>query len=53
VRPVITPRFVPTCSPALLHGLGAIARRTGVLVQSHISENKGEVRVILVVLRVS
>ena len=25
VTPVITPRFVPTCSPALMRGLGALA----------------------------
>lgn len=38
VEPVITPRFVPTCSDALLHGLGALAKDTGARVQSHLAE---------------
>ena len=41
--PVVTPRFVPTCSEALLSGLGALARAHGVHVQSHISESRDEV----------
>jgi guanine deaminase len=45
VRPVLTPRFVPTCSPELLRGLGAMAAMDphGIRVQSHISESDGEV----------
>ena len=42
VSPAITPRFVPTCSDALLAGLGKLAakyREQGVYVQSHISES--------------
>ena len=39
VHPVITPRFVPCCTPALLQGLGAIAQRSACHVQSHISES--------------
>ncbi|CAK0782316.1 hypothetical protein CVIRNUC_005629 [Coccomyxa viridis] len=39
VHPVITPRFVPCCTPALLQGLGAIAQRSICHVQSHISES--------------
>lgn len=42
VEPVITPRFVPTCSDALLHGLGALAKETGVRVQSHLSEARDQ-----------
>ena len=41
--PVVTPRFVPTCSSELMHALGAIATEHGLLVQSHVSENPGEV----------
>lgn len=37
----ITPRFVPTCTPELLAGLGRLAAEFGdeVMVQSHISES--------------
>jgi len=42
-QPVITPRFVPTCSAELMRGLGAIAAQHGLLIQSHISENLGEI----------
>lgn len=42
VRPVVTPRFVPTCTRGLLASLGELARREGVFVQSHISESDGE-----------
>lgn len=43
VFPIITPRFIPTCSPAMLQQMGAMAQRTGMAVQSHLSENKQEV----------
>ena len=41
--PVITPRFIPTCSIALLQGLGKLAKSENVLVQSHLSESNDEV----------
>ncbi|KAL1728585.1 hypothetical protein EV714DRAFT_214809 [Schizophyllum commune] len=43
VAPVITPRFVPTCSPALLDGLGALAKERDVRVQSHLAEAHDQV----------
>ena len=39
MHPVITPRFVPTCTPELLQGLGALAAQHRCHVQSHISES--------------
>ncbi|POM63186.1 Guanine deaminase, partial [Phytophthora palmivora] len=42
VKPVVTPRFVPTCSLELLRGLGALAEKYDVHVQSHIAESKDE-----------
>jgi guanine deaminase len=39
VRPIITPRFTPACTDALLHGLGELAASTGALVQTHCSES--------------
>jgi guanine deaminase len=38
VTPVITPRFVPSCTGALMHGLGLIARGFDLPIQSHMSE---------------
>lgn len=43
VKPIITPRFVPTCTPESLGGLGELAEKYNVPIQSHISENIGEV----------
>ena len=42
VRAVVTPRFVPACTDALLEGLGALARETGCHVQTHCSESGWE-----------
>ncbi|ETI31044.1 guanine deaminase [Phytophthora nicotianae P1569] len=42
VKPVVTPRFVPTCSLQLMKGLGALAKKYDVHVQSHIAESKDE-----------
>lgn len=39
VLPVITPRFIPSCTDALLQGLGDLAQRTGAHVQTHCSES--------------
>ena len=43
VRPIITPRFTPSCSNELMAALGRIARDRGLYVQSHLSENRGEI----------
>lgn len=43
VEPVITPRFVPTCSDALLAGLGALADAKSLRVQSHLAESHDQV----------
>ena len=37
-----TPRYAPTCTPALLAGAGRLAQRTGAYVQTHLSENLQE-----------
>lgn len=41
--PIITPRFVPSCSEEVLEGLGRLAAERKVPVQSHLSENPSEV----------
>jgi guanine deaminase len=43
VKPIITPRFVPTCSGELLDGLGKLALKYNVPIQSHLNENTSEV----------
>lgn len=45
-RPVITPRFIPSCSTRLLEALGEIRREYGAAVQSHLSENRSEVELV-------
>lgn len=47
IEPVITPRFVPTCSDELLQGLGKLAREKGVRIQSHLAEAHEEVQWVL------
>lgn len=42
-KPVITPRFVPSCTDELMEGLGELAKRFHLPVQSHLSENPSEV----------
>lgn len=43
VKPIITPRFIPTCSNDLLERLGEISVKYKIPVQSHLSENIGEI----------
>jgi guanine deaminase len=47
VKPVITPRFIPSCSDELLGRLGALARETGCHVQTHCSESDWQHRYVL------
>ncbi len=46
VRPIVTPRFIPSCTPELLRACGEMARRYGLPVQSHLSENHGEIALV-------
>lgn len=39
VLPVITPRFIPSCTDAALTGLGQLVAETGAHVQTHCSES--------------
>ena len=43
VRPIITPRFVPSCTPELLKACGELAGKYQLPVQSHLSENVSEI----------
>lgn len=44
--PILTPRFIPCCSEELLEELGELQRNWGLPVQSHLSENPGEVELV-------
>ena len=44
VKPIITPRFIPSCTDALMKSLAALMQRYGVPLQSHLSENRAEIR---------
>ena len=41
VSPVVTPRFVPSCTPELMKNLADMGKN--ILIQSHLNENEGEV----------
>ena len=43
IRPMITPRFTPSCSNELLEWLGKLANERRLPVQSHLSENTSEI----------
>jgi len=43
VEPVLTPRFVPTCTDELLAGLGEISESDKIKIQSHLAEAKDQV----------
>ena len=43
VSSVVTPRFAPACTPELLFGLGTLADEQKLLIQTHISESRGEI----------
>lgn len=43
VKPVLTPRFTPTCSDELMEGLGDLQKKYDLPVQSHLSENFSEI----------
>ena len=42
VKPVVTPRFIPSCTDATLEALGALAKHRGCHVQTHCSESDWE-----------
>lgn len=42
-RPILTPRFIPCCTPELMEELREIQNAYDLPVQSHLSENLGEI----------
>lgn len=43
IKPILTPRFTPSCTPELLSWLGKTAKERNLPVQSHLSENLAEI----------
>ena len=43
VKPILTPRFTPSCTDELMAWLGSLANERGLYVQSHLSENRSEI----------
>ena len=43
VKPILTPRFTPSCTDELMAALGKLAQERGLYVQSHLSENTREI----------
>lgn len=43
-KPILTPRFIPSCSDELMRGLGRLAEERGLRIQSHLSENPSEIQ---------
>ena len=46
VRPIITPRFIPSCTPEMLTALSQLAAKYQLPVQSHLSENTDEIALV-------
>ncbi|KAL7949892.1 hypothetical protein V8C42DRAFT_308894 [Trichoderma barbatum] len=46
VSPILTPRFAPSCSREAMAGLAELHRQTGLPIQTHISENPGEIQLV-------
>lgn len=44
--PIITPRFIPSCTDDLMYKLGELVREYKLPLQSHISENLGEIELV-------
>lgn len=43
VKPIITPRYIPSCTHELMDGLGELSKKYHVPVQSHLSEGLDEI----------
>jgi guanine deaminase len=46
VKPIITPRFAPSCTSDCLSAMGKLAKETDAHIQTHLSENKGEIELV-------
>lgn len=45
-RPILTPRFIPSCTDELMHGIRRLVEKYDLPVQSHLSENFSEIEFV-------
>lgn len=43
IHPMLTPRFLPSCTPELMEGLGALRKKYNLPLQSHLDEQPEEI----------
>lgn len=43
IQPILTPRFIPSCTDDVILGLAKIQERENLPIQSHLSENQAEI----------
>ncbi len=46
IKPIVTPRFTPSCTDELMAGLGKLKAEYGLRAQSHLSENLEEMEMV-------
>lgn len=46
IKPIITPRYAPSCTSQLLKQLAELSEQEGLPSQTHISENKSEIELV-------
>ena len=46
IKPIITPRFTVSCTKELMKGLGEIVDKYNLPIQSHLSENLNEIKLV-------
>lgn len=46
IKPILTPRFTPSCTDQLMAWLGELASAQNLFVHSHLSENTGELALV-------
>lgn len=46
VQSILTPRFIPSCTPAMLETYGQLAQQHKLRIQSHLSENRSEIELV-------
>lgn len=46
IKPIITPRFTPSCTDELMDWLGTLAQKKQLYIQSHMNENLEEIQLV-------
>jgi len=46
VQTILTPRFIPSCTPEMLRTYGDLAEKYQIRLQSHLSENRSEIEFV-------